>query len=335
MHTLKLIITENESLVSLININSIREKKLKILVTGSNGFFGGAISKCLKRAGHKVIGASRRSGSGIEFLDVSSVASCEALLDKHPGIDIIVHCAAIAHANKNDFTEAEYRRVNGEGAGHLIDSAVAHGIHRFIHISSVSVYGEYDIPGHVDETACLNPSGYYGVSKKLAEKLCLQRADKIELFIFRMATMYSSEWLFNIRRKVTPPIFGRFFRLILDGKVHRYSLCSDINGANAVLQAVEGSLPQGIYNVADYRDYSLSDVLGAVEAVEGKLPVMQISRSAAIALLKPLIYIAFGEGKLNAYSRYWNFLENNLYSTEKLRATGFDAPARLLEIAID
>lgn len=330
-----MIITTIKLFVSIISLNSAKEKRLKILVTGSKGFFGGAISECLKQAGHKVIGASRRPGSGIEFLDVSSAASCEALLDKHPGIDVIVHCAAIAHANKGDFTEAEYHRVNGEGAGYLIDSAVAHGIPRFIHISSVSVYGEYDIPVHVDETACLNPSGYYGVSKRLAEELCLKRADKIELFIFRMATMYSSNWLFNIRRKVTPPVFGRFFRLILDGKARRYTLCSDINGANAVLQAVEGRLSRGIYNVADFCDYSLSDILDAVEAAEGKRPVLRLSRSAAIALLKPFIYIAFGEEKLNAYSRYWKFLEDNLYSTEKLRATGFNAPARLLEIAMD
>lgn len=311
------------------------EKRLKILVTGSKGFFGGAISARLKQAGHNVIGASRRSGSGVEFLDVSSVASCEALLDKHPDIDVIVHCAAIAHAEEGDFTETEYRKVNGEGAGHLIDSAVAHGIPRFIQISSVSVYGEYDIPAHVEETACLNPSGYYGVSKRLAEELCLQYADKIELFIFRMATMYSINWLFNIRRKVTPPIFGRFFRLILDGNARRYTLCSDVNGANAVLQAVEGQLSRGIYNVADFCDYSLSDILDAVEVAEGKRPVIRLSRSAAVTLLKPFIYVAFGERKLNAYSRYWKFLENNLYSTEKLRATGFNAPAQLIEIAMD
>lgn len=309
---------------------------MKILVTGSTGFFGKAIVCKLQQTGHEVIGAARnfRSGTVVEYLDISSRESCDTIFSKHQGFDAIVHCAAIAHAKEGVFSSQQYYLTNAEGTKNLIDAAVLHGVKRFVHISTVSVYGEFDLPVPVLETTPAKPLGKYGLSKKMAEDFCLQRKSEICLYVLRMTTMYGNEWLFNIRKKVTPPIIGKYFYLTLNGKSHRYSLCSDKNGAEAVLWAVEGTLDAGTYNVADYHHYCLNDILKAVERIEGKKWHIHIPERASAILLKSLIWFSpTSRKRLNAYCRYWMFFKYNLYSSEKLRSAGLYANPDLLDMA--
>ncbi len=307
---------------------------MKVLVTGSTGFFGKAIAARLKQAGHEVIGAARNSSSSVEYLDVSSPKSCEILLSRHVGVDAIVHCAAIAHAKEGRFSREQYLLTNAEGTRSLIEAAVAHGIKRFIQISTVSVYGEFDLPTPVFETCPANPLGDYGVSKKMAEDYCLQRKYEISLCIFRMTTMYGNDWLFNIRKKVTPPVIGKYFYLTLNGTSRRYSLCSDKNGAEAVLWAIEGKLKAETYNIADDIQYSLHDILKAVEKLEGRKLHLSIPRRASALLLKsPVWFSPTAQSRLKAYRRYWSFFEYNVFSTDKLKSTGFCSHPDLLDIA--
>lgn len=309
---------------------------MKVLVTGATGFFGKAIVASLTCAGHEVVGAARHADADIEHVDVASKQSCTLLLSKHHGLDAIVHCAAIAHANEGAFSGEQYQRTNAEGARNLIDAAVACGIGCFIHISTVSVYGEFDLPSPVLETSPVRPLGDYGTSKKAAEDFCQTRRSDIRLYVFRMATMYGADWLFNIRRKVTPPLIGRYLSLTFDGSSARYTLCSNTNGAKAVLWAIEDRLPADTYNVADFCDYSLLDVRRAVETVEGRKWHLNIPRPISALILKSFIWIArSSRARQNAYSRYWKFFEHNLYATDKLKAAGFDAPPHLLDIGSD
>lgn len=290
----------------------------------------------MEKAGHEIIGAARKSSPNAyaEYLDIASKKSCEELLSKHPGLDAIVHCAAIAHTKPGILSQRQYCLINSEGTKNVIDAAVAYGVKRFVFISSISVYGEFDLPTPVLETCPTKPLGYYGISKKIAEDFCLERKNEIDLYIFRMTTMYGKDWLFNIRKKVVPPIIGKHFYLIMDAMSPRYSLCSDKNGAEAVLWAVENRIPSTIYNVADRYDYCLQDILIAVERIEGKRTHIYIPYIIPSAMLRLLAKIApIARWRVNAYSRYWKFFRNNLYSTAKLRKTGFYAPPVLLNMA--
>lgn len=165
----------------------------------------------------------------------------------------------------------------------------------------------------------------------MAEDYCLQRKDEISLYILRMSTMYGNEWLFNIRKKVTSPVIGKYFYLTLNGTIRRYSFCSNKNGAEAVLWALEGRLKADTYNIADFCHYSLQDILKAVERFEGKKLHLSIPKRASSLILKfPVLFSPTAQSRLKAYSRYWSFFEYNLFSTDKLKSTGFDSYPDLL-----
>lgn len=310
-----------------------KKNERKVLITGATGLFGRAIENRLKAAGHKTIGAGRNLLPGVqtEYLDVTSRESCDKLLLKYKGFDTVVHCAAMVHTKPGLIQDEQYYLVNSEGTKNILNAAINNNIKRFILISTVSVYGEFDIPMRVKETHPLKPLGPYGVSKKMAEDICLSRKNEIEIYILRLTTMYAKDWLLNLRKKIIPPIVGKYIYLMMEAKTPRYSLCSLSNGVEASLWAVEQRMPCGIYNVADYYDYSLVDILRTIERYEGRKTIINLPYLLPAVLLKLTAKFApRDKWRLNARSRYWKFLRHNIYSTEKLRSTGFVAPPGLL-----
>lgn len=306
---------------------------MKILVTGATGFFGKKVYKSLQNEGFQVVGTSqKRGGPGVdeyETLNVTSVESCQKLFENHSDINTIVHCAGVAIEPKNKEEEKKYYNVNVIGIKNIIDKAIEFGVQNFIHISSVSVYGEYDLPDVVNEDSERKPTGLYGISKKEGEDCCIQRSEDINLYVFRMTTMYNKDYLYNIRRKVIPPLLSKFFYLKLDSKSKRYSLCSVENGVNAIIYAINNKMPAGIYNIADNYIYCLDDILYAVKKQEGPRLVLHIPRFFIDNLFKFVINHMKENEKMK--SRHWKFLERNVYSTNKLISTGFSAVPHLLD----
>ena len=117
----------------------------------------------------------------------------------------------------------------------------------------------------------------------------------------------------------------------MDATSHRYSFCSNRNGAEAVLWAIENKIKPDSYNIADYYVYCLNTVLNVVKKVEGNKFVFTIPRILPELIIKIMIrLIKNPEIKANMKSRYWKFFKNNIYSTEKLKSTGFYAHPYLL-----
>lgn len=303
---------------------------MKIVVTGATGFFGPAIVARLREDGHDVVAASRRSAA--DPVDVADAESCRRLFERHPDTDVVVHAAALAHVPPGAAAAEQCQRVNVEGTRHIADAARASGVRRFVFISSITVYGDDGLAPTVTEASPAASRSLYGAAKRDAEAILTAVGAPMPVWILRMATMYAPDWLFNIRKRVCPPVIGRWVRFSLDPHRPRYSLCSRRNGAEVVAWAAAARLPANTYNVADDHVYSQGEILAAVERIEGvrpRLPVPLLLPRAAVALSS----LAPAGMHDNARSRYWKFCERNVYSTAKLASHGLVLPPDLLTIS--
>jgi nucleoside-diphosphate-sugar epimerase len=125
--------------------------------------------------------------SGVDVVRGDLVAG-DSLTGQVEGHDAIVHLAGAVGFQ----TWRTCRRVNVEGTRHIAQAAVEAGVNRFVHMSSVSVYGRVpNVP--ITEQSPLRAIGDpYGDTKIEAERLLreLEAAAKLKLTVLRPTVVY-------------------------------------------------------------------------------------------------------------------------------------------------
>src|SRR5690348_10294810 len=147
---------------------------MTVLVTGAAGFLGSHVIELLvERDEHPraLVGP----GETLSCVDrtavdlrIGDLADREAIGRALEGVERVVHCAA-----RTDpwGPEAEYERTNLLGLETLVTAAMAAGVRRVVHVSSITVHGN-DVRGVADERSPLraepNP---YSRTKVAGERL--------------------------------------------------------------------------------------------------------------------------------------------------------------------
>lgn len=145
------------------------------LVTGGCGFLGAAIARGLQARGDHVIVvdlAETCPVEGVEYRRVD-ITDKAVVSEACHGADVVVHNASIVHTkwNKVDVVWD----VNLGGTENMLEAAKAHGVKRFIYISSGSVvYEGKDIENGDESLPYASTSqAPYADSKIAAEKIVL------------------------------------------------------------------------------------------------------------------------------------------------------------------
>ncbi len=167
---------------------------MKIVITGGTGFIGSRLAIKSLEQGHSVelLGQVNNAAElenqemlrdrGIN-VTLGSVTEREKLFGLVQGCDIVFHLAAAQH--EANVPDQHFWDVNVEGTRNVLEVSVEAKIKRFVHGSTIGVYGSA-MEGEIDEDSPLKPDNIYGVTKREGERLTLSFADKIPISIVRI-----------------------------------------------------------------------------------------------------------------------------------------------------
>ncbi|HEY4896047.1 MAG TPA: dTDP-4-dehydrorhamnose reductase [Solirubrobacteraceae bacterium] len=141
---------------------------MRIIVTGAGGMLGVDVMRAGERAGHEMVGLTRRD------LDIAEARPClEAVAQLES--EAVINCAAWTDVDGAESQPLEARAVNAQGAGNLARAAVAAGVPLF-HVSTDYVFdgvAPLDASGARRAYVELDPAGprsAYGTTKLEGER---------------------------------------------------------------------------------------------------------------------------------------------------------------------
>jgi dTDP-glucose 4,6-dehydratase len=159
---------------------------MTILITGAAGFIGSNFVRCiLQNTDHSVVSFDALTYAG----NIQNLADCPpnrhvfvhgnicnaqqvASVLKNNNIRSIVHFAAESHVDRSIMNSDPFVQTNIVGTQCLLDAAMAHGIERFVHVSTDEVYGSLtpDDPPFT-ESHPMAPNSPYAASKASSDLL--------------------------------------------------------------------------------------------------------------------------------------------------------------------
>jgi dihydroflavonol-4-reductase len=176
--------------------------ELRIFLTGGSGFIGSQLAQHAIAAGHAVTVASPINNDAEKFrcdlLERAGISIVETALEDLPRIrdaiadhDVVIHLAAAQH--EAEAPESHFRKVNVDGTRNLLTLAAEEGVRRFVHGSTIGVYGNAANGvwnRELDELSPLSPDNSYGRTKAEAETVVREFADRLEVAIVRISETY-------------------------------------------------------------------------------------------------------------------------------------------------
>ena len=152
----------------------------KILVTGGAGFIGSNfVRMLLLGSDHEIVNVDALTYAGnLENLadvqdnsrytfvkgDIADAAAMQGVFASHRP-ELVVHFAAESHVDRSVLDATAFVRTNVIGTQVLLDQSRAHGVQRFVHVSTDEVYGSLGAWGYFTEDTPIQPNSPYSASK--------------------------------------------------------------------------------------------------------------------------------------------------------------------------
>lgn len=273
-----------------------------VLITGGTGFIGSRLAlRCLEMGESVRVLAQRRTeaeaenadtlaAAGVEILD-GSVTDAQSATRACEGIDVVYHLAAAQH--EANVPDRHFHDVNVEGTRTMLDASAAAGVRRFVHGSTIGVYGEPS-RGPVTEDTPLEPDNIYGVTKLEGERLAEAQRDRLPVAIVRISETYGpgDRRLLKLFRALGR---GRFVRIGAGRNLHHLVYIDDLVEGLRVAAESAGAL-SGVFVLAGPRAISTDEMISRVAEALGvhpprlRVPLWPLTIAATVleATLRPL-----------------------------------------------
>lgn len=225
-----------------------------IFVTGGTGFLGRHLIPTLCRQGHsiRVLTRDQRAHAWLARYPRVEVVHGD-LRDASSFHDAVTGCRYFVHAGglfRFWGDPRAFDATNALGTENALNAALAAGVERFVHISSIAVIGEPDPTNIIDETYPPNPVEPYQESKLRAENRALEvcRVQGLPVIVLRPGAFYGpmGEYAFN-RLFFRDPMRGLIMQM--DGGSHIIFPAYVGDVAQAITLALSQGRVGEIYNV--------------------------------------------------------------------------------------
>ncbi len=171
---------------------------MKIVITGATGFIGSRLARACRERGFDVLALGHvnnevEAGRQRDLLargirtEMADLGSTEQLITHVSGCDVVFHLAAAQH--EMNVPDSHFWNVNVEGTRRLLDASVKAGVRRFVHGSTIGVYGIPDV-SEIDESTPTAPENIYGVTKLAGERLVLEYGNRLPVTVIRISETY-------------------------------------------------------------------------------------------------------------------------------------------------
>jgi len=213
---------------------------------------------------------------------MGSVTDRDFIFRTVAGADIVFHLAAAQHeANAPD---ALFWNVNVTGTQHMLDASVATGVKRFIHGSTIGVYGKME--GVIDENSPCSPTNIYGITKLEGERLVLSYREKIPISVIRISETYGPGdyrllKLFKVIGK------GVFFMIGSGGNLHHPVYIDDLINGFYLIMSNRNAIGK-IFILAGPKPFTSNEMVSIIASEMNtripmfKAPVLPFNFAAAI-----------------------------------------------------
>lgn len=231
------------------------------------------------------------------------------------GADFVVHFAAESHVDRSVRDAGIFIETNVLGTSVLLDAALAHGVTRFVHVSTDEVYGSID-SGSWDENQPLLPNSPYAASKAGSDLIVrsYHRTHQLDTVTTRCSNNYGTHqfpekviplFVTNLIDGLTVPLYG-------DGLNVRDWLHVDDHCRGIALALVRGRAGE-VYNIGGGTELTNTELtrmlleatgtdwsrVDQVEDRKGHDRRYSVDISKATAELGYLPLVSFGDGLLD------------------------------------
>ncbi len=223
-----------------------------IAVAGASSRLGITLLNKLSKAGYNTV-ALLRSGNSVEnipknvfcrFVDYE-LEDCFQLKKDLSGVTHIVN---ITGSSLLHLGEQKLRLANVEPTKKLLESA-PNSLERFIHISSICVYGK-KLCAITDENCARVADNAYSKTKIEAENVVLSYSDKFKTIVLESAMIYGSNFSIGFYA-ILKKLLANKMQIIGDGNNHIPLIHSD-DVCDAIIKSLDANVNSGSRFILSY-----------------------------------------------------------------------------------